>query len=141
MPELWMRKTLSSVLEPADDVAREYLKKIRPGQDVRVKVTRPRNSKFHRKYFSLLNVVFDNQEKYSSFDAFRAEVTMRAGFFTEHRHLSGRVSFQPKSISFASMDELEFGDLYSRTIDVLLEHFIPGTDRADLEEAVLGYSG
>lgn len=131
-----MLKSLNQHLVPEDDDARGYLKRLKPGEPVLVSVRKPRNVRFHRKYFALLQVAFDNQDKYDAFEAFRREVTIRAGFFTEHIHMTGEVSFVAKSIAFHNMDELEFADLYKKSIDVIIEHFMPGTDPDELNRAV-----
>jgi len=153
MPDLWMRKNLNQCLEPADDMASEYLRNVKIGEMYLVNIRKPRNLQFHRKFMALIKIAWDNQERYDAFEAVRKEVTMRAGFFTEHHHLTGRVSYEAKSISFAAMDELQFTELYSKSIDVILQHFMPPVDqspegietsKAELEQAVervLGFSG
>ena len=136
MPDLWMRKNLNQCLEPADDMASEYLRNVKIGEMYLVNIRKPRNLQFHRKFMALIKIAWDNQERYDVFEAVRKEVTMRAGFFVEHVHISGKVSYEAKSIAFAAMDELEFADLYSKAIDVILKHFMPGTDPEALEQAV-----
>lgn len=139
--KILLTKRLGGLLAPGDQQAEEALKKIGQGELMQCEIKRPRNLSFHRKYFALLTLVFQNQEKYEDFEAFRAEVTMRAGWWEEHKHLSGKISFFPKSISFAKMDENDFSKLYDKTIDVLLEHFLPGTPRETLITEVQNFMG
>ncbi|ORJ47818.1 hypothetical protein B2M27_24005 [Kluyvera intermedia] len=54
-----------------------------------------------------------------SFEAFRAWVTIEAGFFTAHQMPDGSTRKEPKSISFAKMDDVEFSQLYKSVLDVL----------------------
>ena len=54
-----------------------------------------------------------------SFDAFRSWVTVQAGFFDLYIMPDGSKFHLPKSISFAKMDDLQFGELYKSTLDVL----------------------
>lgn len=54
-----------------------------------------------------------------SFEAFRAWVTIEAGFYTEYQMPDGTIRKEPKSISFAKMDDLEFSLLYKSVLDVL----------------------
>lgn len=136
MSEFWLTKTLSQRLAPADEDAESYVKRLTVGEAVLCKVTKPRNAKFHRKFFALLKVGFDNQERYDDFEAFRTEVTIRSGFWREHRHLDGQISISAKSIAFHAMDDLEFGKLYGRAIDVIIQYFMDGTDPDDLQQAV-----
>lgn len=54
-----------------------------------------------------------------SFEAFRAWVTIEAGFYVAFHMPDGSIRKEPKSISFAKMDDIEFAELYKATIDVL----------------------
>lgn len=54
-----------------------------------------------------------------SFDAYREWVTIQAGYYTEHVYPDGSCNRRPKSISFASMDEIEFQQLYKSALNVL----------------------
>ena len=53
-------KVTSIGLVPLDDNDLQQKKRLRLGSEVRVHVTLPRNIKFHRKFFALLNIVFNN---------------------------------------------------------------------------------
>ncbi len=44
--------------------------------------------------------------------------------------------FKPKSISFESMDEDEFGELFSAAIDVFLDSFGNGLTEQDVLQAI-----
>lgn len=48
------------ILRPYDRADAEQLGKMREGEVYRVKVSMPRNIKFHKKFFTLLALVFDN---------------------------------------------------------------------------------
>lgn len=132
---VYLRKQPSAFV-PDDAAGAEYMRGIKIGDVLRAEITKPRNGKFHRKFFKLLEVAFENQDKYDVFEAFRAEVTMRSGFFIEHHHVTGAISYQPKSIAFGKMDELEFSKLYNKAIDVIIKNFMPGTDADELNQAV-----
>jgi hypothetical protein len=132
---LHLYKHPGGVLKAADADSAEYVKKLTEGEVIESKVRRARNYQFHKKFFALLAFAFDNQEKYDTPEAFRAEVTMRAGWYQEHHHLSGAISYSPKSIAFDKMDELEFGRLYQAVIDVILKHFLHGMTEPALRAA------
>ncbi len=115
--------------EEAIAARRKYHK---PGQTVVANVTVPRNKKFHRKYFALMKMAFDQWEPPSDhtfrgvpiekeFDHFRHDVTIMAGFYTPVWSIKGEMRIEPQSISFDYMDEEAFDELYSKTIDVLLK--------------------
>ena len=139
MPRLNMLKAHNQSLRPADAQAEAYMGKIPFAEQVVVKISRPRNPEFHRKLFSLLSLVFENQERYQNFENFRHEIVMRAGFFEQHVHLTGKVSYVAKSLAFDKMDETEFADLYDRCCAVIQQYFWPEIEAAEIEEAVLDY--
>jgi hypothetical protein len=139
MATLNLIKGHNLALKPADAQAEKYLTRVPFGESVVCKVNRPRNPGLHRKFFSLLSLVFENQERYQSFDSFRHEIVMRAGYYEKHVHLTGQVSYVAKSLAYDSMDESEFEELYDKCCDVIIEHFWPEITKADLEDAVLEY--
>lgn len=121
---------LNGALHPYDEESHEALKKFRSGVPLRVKITRPRNYQFHKKYFALLNLAFDyweppeNQVGEKNFDRFRKDVTILAGFYERYVRLDGSTRVEPKSISFAKMSEREFEELYQKTIDVIVKYVL-----------------
>ncbi|MDE1828240.1 MAG: DUF1367 family protein [Candidatus Micrarchaeota archaeon] len=133
---IYLKKQLSGAFTPDDEHSAEIARKFKVGEVVRTDVHKERNLKFLRKYFALLATAFDNQEQYTDFDEFREEVTIQSGYYTLHHGINGEITKRAKSISFSRMDELEFCELYQRTIDALITHFIPGTDPAALDSAV-----
>lgn len=54
-----------------------------------------------------------------SFDAYRAWVIVEAGHYDVIKLPDGTLRKHPRSISFASMDETEFSQLYNAALDVL----------------------
>ena len=68
-------------------------------------------------------MVYENQERYSNSDRLRKDLIIEAGFYDEWTDLQGVVQREAKSISFGSMKEDEFQDLYSRVIDVIVQYF------------------
>lgn len=119
-------------LVPDDPSSREWFDKLKPGEGVRGEFRKVRNYRFLKKWFALLNVGFENWDppsinsKYGppekSFDRFRADVTILAGFYDVTIRLDGSTRIEPKSVSFANMEDDQFADLYSKTIDVLIKH-------------------
>lgn len=98
-------------------------KKLKIDQDYLVKVSMPRNIKFHRKMFALYNLVFHNQERYKVLDDLRRDITIEAGFYRERTNIYGEVIKEAESISFANMEEDVFSELYNRSLDVIVKYF------------------
>src|ERR1700722_14432479 len=61
-----MTKRGAGILIAADEDARTVLDRIKDGADVMVEVRRPRNVRFHRLFFKLLDLIVDNTDCFSS---------------------------------------------------------------------------
>ena len=68
-----------------------------------------------------------------SFDAYRAWVTVEAGYFDVVELPDGSIRKIPRSISFARMDETEFQGLYKAVFDVLWRWILSGSFRSQQE--------
>lgn len=142
MDAILIRKpNLEFLFEAATDSDLEKLKKIGIGKPVKVTWSRPRNYEFHKKYFSLLNLVFENldepfKDKYTIFsiDSLLWQVKMQLGHFEEKMTLGGKILYEAKSISFAKMLQDEFEDFYLKTYNVLAKYFAPYLKNIDFEE-------
>lgn len=131
-----LTKTRAGLI-PNGEKSQAWFDKLRLGEDVHGEFKRYRNYRFLKKWFALLNVGFENwnpgdiNSKYGApeknFDRFRADVTILAGYYITTIRLDGSVRVEPKSVSFAKMEEDEFTELYSKTIDVLIKH-VYGSD-------------
>lgn len=96
----------------------DRMKRIGIGDEVMAELTKPRNYQFHKKFMALVNLGFSNQDKIENFDHYRYILEMKAGNFEAVETGKGTVYF-PKSISFSSMDETEFQELYDKVVDIL----------------------
>jgi hypothetical protein len=114
----------------------EKLKFWHDGEILKITAIKPRNGKFHRKFFALLNIAFNNQDKYDNFEDFRCEIILRCGFYKEHVTVKGVLIYIPKSIAFSTMDELEFESLYQKAIDIILKYFCIGSTEDELNKQV-----
>lgn len=90
--------------------------------DIRV----PRNYRFHKLFFALLNVGYayipgDVQAHYfPSVDAFRKSVLIAAGFVNRFWSVKHQCFLEEaESISFSSMDDARFRDCYNRCKEVI----------------------
>lgn len=135
--ELLLVKQLNNTFKCAYDSDLDKLKKVKANDIVSCTIKKPRNILFHRKFFALLNLVFQNQEIYQHLEDLRHDLTIEAGFFESRPNLYGEEIKKPKSISFAAMDEYEFNDFYSAVLDTIVRcfHF----DRQDIIENVEQY--
>lgn len=121
--EISLVKQPDNTFKLAYDSDYEKSAKIKPGDIYKCTITKPRNYEHHKMYFALLNMVFDNQERYQHINDMRNDITIESGFYDEHINLHGDVVKTAKSINFASMDQFAFQELYERTKDVICLYF------------------
>lgn len=133
MKEAFVKRKLSSLV-PIDGISEEAIRQIPSGEIVRIKWSRARNPQFHRKYFALLKASFELQDHFDNIETFRFWLTLKSGYFDAIVTPNGKTIFKPKSISFASMGQDEFEELYQRTIDVIIKEF--GVTREDVERVL-----
>lgn len=146
MADILLTKTANGALAPADPQAADYIAKLKLGSSVSAAVKKPRNPAFHRKYFALLNLAFDAWEPgiqehrgmkvQKNFDRFRKDVAIMAGFYDVVANIKGDVRAEAKSINFGSMDDAEFADLYSKTVDIVLNQILTNYSREDLDNVI-----
>jgi hypothetical protein len=142
MTEIFLRK-VQGVLVPDSESDVEKLAAIANGETIRADIKRPRNIKFHRRYFALLDVLFDIFEPAATEhkgkpvmkhrERFRHDIAIATGHYELVVNIKGEVRAEAKSISFAAMDDIEFAALYSSTINYGLLHIAKGKTREELE--------
>lgn len=132
---IFMQRTLTG-LKPTDRLSAEALERVPLGKDVRAEITRPRNLKYHRKFFALLKAIFPHQNIYPTMTLFRGAIEIALGFGETFKMPDGRTMMVPHSISFASMDQTEFEALFDRAVELITTRILPGLDRDDLNREV-----
>lgn len=137
---LLFRKNLGR-LEPVDDAGQEAMRGIKHGADVWVEVVRARNVKHHRLYWTLVNTVFENQERYETRDQLHNALKLAAGIYEPLEMPNGAIHKIPGSIAFDKMDQIEFSAFYGRICDLIAEHFLPGVTSAQLKTEVASMIG
>lgn len=146
MKELVLTKAPGGALIPADPQAAEFIGKLKLGQGVTAAIKRHRNPAFHRKFFALLNLAYDAWEPTvatykghvvgKNFDQFRNDVLCLAGHFEMAVNLRGETRVTAKSISFASMDQDEFENVYNSVANVILQRILTTYTRDDLDVVI-----
>lgn len=130
-------KQLNGSIIPAYDEDKERLKKFKAGEPFMAEVTKPRNLKFHKKAFALFNMLFQNQEVYTSLEDLRHDLTIEAGYFNEGVNIHGEVVKRVKSISFAAMDDTAFSEYYDAILATIVRYF--NFDKESILENIESY--
>jgi len=145
MTDAVLVKTPNGALAPADESARALMDKIKAGQGVRATVRRVRNVKFHRKAFALFKLAFDAWKPVSpleykglpvakDFDRFRKDMTILAGFYKPVYNVRGELRLEAESLSFASMDEERFEQVFRAVLTVVWERVLKSVGYASEDE-------
>jgi hypothetical protein len=108
------------------------LNNLEAGELCTIEAKLPRNSRYHRKFFAMLNLGFEAWEPQrqhksykgkpvtKNFERFRSDVLILAGYYEQTFCLDGKLKLEAKSISFARMEQPEFEIVYNAVLDVLL---------------------
>ncbi len=100
------------------------------GREMSVSLSNPRNLAFHRKFFALLYAGRELANTEFNAEQFRAVVTTGAGW-ADFIEQDGRMVAVPRSISFASMKQEEFENLYSDVLDFICNNWVVDREQID----------
>ena len=132
-------------LVPYGDDDYEQKKKLKVGEAYTVDVKIMRNVDFHRKYFAMISYAWEflnekEAERFKDKDCFRKYLEIAAGHceVIYHPRLQEFVEI-PKSISFSSMDNTAFSDLYTRVKDVIFSIIGGRVSETEFERLLLDF--
>ncbi len=132
-------------LVPMYDEDYDLKKRLKVGQSYVADVKVARNVGFHRKYWALLNAAWSllperTSNGFRSLEGFRSYVIVAAGFYELYFNPRLKEFVEvPKSISFEKMDEVEFGELYDRSKDVIWSIVGRYVSEEDFERCLINF--
>jgi hypothetical protein len=126
------KRTLAGFV-PANGEADAFFRAVKAGEMVELLGKRPRNLKWHNLYFAAVDLLFDNQDRYTSKDEFLAAIKVALGHCDYLTLKNGERVAIPKSISFAKMDATAWEAFWSRFCDLVETKILPGVKREQLE--------
>lgn len=135
-------RVTSMGLSPMYDSDLDEKKRLKIGETVLCKITKPRNYEFHKKFFALVRLTFDNLPEWivRDYNVYSLEdmltlIKLDLGFASLVQH--GEYTLvKEKSISFAKMDNTEFEKFYNRAVDIVLYKYLRGTEKESLLEEI-----
>jgi len=148
MPECRYITMAGGLLRPYDEESAAATAKWGVGAMISGIFKKPRNPRFHAKFFALLNTLYDQWEPQEteykgvlaqkSFENFRKELIILAGYYDVVSSLKGETRVEAKSVSFGSMEEAEFEKLYMAVHTIGMQKILnqKGWTDKDLNEAV-----
>lgn len=132
-------------LVPMYDEDYDLKKRLKIGQTYVADVKVARNVGLHRKYWALLNAAWSllperTSNGFRSLEGFRSYVIVAAGFYELYFNPRLKEFVEiPKSISFEKMDEVEFGELYDRSKDVIWSIVGRYVSEEDFERCLINF--
>ena len=149
MAELNFITMAGGLLRPADEDVAETVRKWGVGNLIIGKFRRPRNYKFLQKFYVMLDVGYDAWEPPSEVEfhgktynveknkeRFRKDCIISAGYYETVVNFRGDVRAEAKSISYGSMGEDEFGVLYNKVQNVILQNVLKNYTKEDYDNVV-----
>lgn len=128
-----MKKGLRG-LEPDNDLARQILSKLKPGEPVRVDIKRPRSLPWHRRYWALVSLIAENSS-YTP-DEVHQLLKLRCGCTKVIHERSGNTVTLPDSIAFDRMDAEAWTSFWNRVVDYGATHLIGGITKEALQNEI-----
>jgi len=144
-----LKKVTGVTIVPEDKESADFIDKLKINEVITAEFKKPRNYKFHKKYFALLNFAYENWEPEAlqdakwdnvipekSFNRFRKDLIILSGHYDAVYRVDGSVRIEAKSIAFNKMNEETFAELYDATINVILKKILTNYSREDLDKVV-----
>jgi hypothetical protein len=132
--KLLVKKTHGG-LKPCYDTDYEIYSKIQINEEFEIDYKKKRNAKFHKKFFALLKLFYENQDVYNNIEDLRLDLIKESGRFEEVINIfTGEVFKKANSISFGSMDEITFSELYEDCKTIICKHL--GIGKEVIEEEI-----
>lgn len=118
MASLALRRTLTGYV-PADAPSEGEWRKHKVGQVYRAKVTKPRDYTNHCRFMCLLELTYENQERYVNDRLFRRAVAYEAGHCEEFMTMDGEILRYPLPYDYEHIpDEDDFVKAFGAAMTV-----------------------
>lgn len=141
MSKMALKVMAWGALGAANAETEERLQKMKLGEILIGDFKKPRNILYHRKFFALLDIAYDAFEPYGmtqmkNRERFRKDIIICAGFFDTIFDIDGNMVLEAKSMSFASMDNAEFAELYNAVVQTVIDKVLTNYTAEDVDDVV-----
>jgi hypothetical protein len=122
---------------PADDHAELFWRSCGMGEIVAMEARKPRNLKWHRKYWKLMSVIAENSDVLETAEQVHLFVKACLGF-GDWVHVPGasKPLFFERSTAFGKMSADDWADYYDKAVGVICRHIMPGMLCDDLKQEI-----
>ena len=128
-------------LYPTDEAGEDIMKSLGQGEVIEVTIRKPRNPRFHRLFWGLMTLVWQNinHDTLPTVETLVTEMKIRTGHY-ERRDIevAGKTYpvLTPKSIGFAAMDDTQFKAFFEKCCDIIAADYLPGITAAQWREEI-----
>lgn len=143
---VFLQKNLRGGLDPACETSELLARKLSPGEAVEVdwKSRNTRSVQWHKKYWKLCAMIFDNCEgveiagqwvEFKSKDVVHLCLKSLAGLYDAMVTLpDGTKAMLVKSIAFDAMTAEQWAQAWTQILDVVHQHILPTIEIREIEE-------
>ena len=135
-------KKVPGGLVPAFEEDEQWLVRKKTGALLELDIKEPRNGKLHRKWWSLANYLAEHSERFPTAEHASKYVLIHLDYCTWVTPRADHLPVIPiaDSISFASMDDDTFSEMYDKACDLLCE-IIPHVTDTNIAQVLAEYAG
>lgn len=144
-------KKVPGGLVPAFDEDEQWLSRKKTGALLELDIREPRNGALHRKWWALANYLAEHSERFPTAEHASKYLLIRLGYCTwlhvrawKPSHHGWGTEFNgipiADSISFASMDDDTFSEMYGKACDLLCE-IIPHVTDENVAQVLAEFAG
>lgn len=102
------------------EVAQAALRGYVEGDEVVIRIRKPRNPRHHRLYWALLRAVVEATGlKWPNERLLHNWLLIQTGRYTASEIINGRLTIELDSIDFMAMDQAEFADFYDLAVECI----------------------
>ena len=139
----WLAKTKKGAIPATDDDYKQYVK-IAYGELIRAEIWDERYTKFHRKYFKMIDVAYTNMnERFADYimskKHLRQIILHDIGHVNLIKKANGEFITQVRSIDYKTVKQKEFEGIYSRSLDYIMANVLVNMDEAEFESKFMRF--
>ena len=124
-------------LVPCDAESLQLVKKLKNDTVFSAEIKQPRNYEFHKKLFALVKIGCDNSKSITApLEVYRKYITIKAGYYKVYQTPKGNF-IEADSISFGSMSQETFEELYKRVLDQICLDI--GSTSLEIEAQIINF--
>ncbi|WPB58620.1 DUF1367 family protein [Xylophilus sp. GOD-11R] len=120
--------------------------KLEPGEMIDIKTHQARLGWYHRRHMALEQMLFESQDKFEDFDAFRTWLKVGSGFVDWYPGPKGGVIPVPRSISYSKLEQGDMEKFHGDAVNFLrtehagktLWNHLRPERRSEMVESILG---